>query len=343
MNNFFLKIYYSNFFLKNFNLDFKQKLFFNKIKVVFFKINKNFIFKKPFIFLKNKINVYLKWFFFSFLYLYSFNYIYLFNIFFLKKKRKKKNLFLNIFNKILFNYFFKNYYSLIFFKNLYFLNFFKLNFSIFYSENFSNSINVYNNLYPVFNNENILFKNKFISKFKFNFDKFFNLFILNFYEDMFKSFFFIKLTLNKNLKTFYKNYYKNYPFFMLDNQQDNFTIEEMFEIFCFSFINKDIAILNNWIINKMNKINFRNHKKFLNIIQHFLFHYKYFFIFILNIEGFFIKVKGKLSVAGNAKKKVFFYKIGKVNLSKKINKIEHSQGVIKSTYGSLGLNIFLSY
>lgn len=93
----------------------------------------------------------------------------------------------------------------------------------------------------------------------------------------------------------------------------------------------------------MNKINFRNHKKFLNVIQHFLFHYRYFFVFILNIEGFFIKVRGKLSVAGNAKKKVFFYKIGKVNLSKKINKIEHSQGVIKSTYGSLGLNMFLSY
>jgi hypothetical protein len=93
----------------------------------------------------------------------------------------------------------------------------------------------------------------------------------------------------------------------------------------------------------MNKINFRNHKKFLTTIQHFLFHYRYFFVYILNIEGFFIKVKGKLSVAGNAKKKVFFYKIGKVNLSKKINKIEHSQSVIKSTYGVLGLNMFLSY
>lgn len=93
----------------------------------------------------------------------------------------------------------------------------------------------------------------------------------------------------------------------------------------------------------MNKINFRNHKKFLNVIQHFLFHYRFFFVFILNIEGFFLKVRGKLSVAGNAKKKVFFYKIGKVNLSKKINKIEHSQGVIKSTYGVLGLNMFLSY
>jgi len=260
-----------------------------------------------------------------------------------KKYLNKKYLILNFFNKNLFHYFFKNFYSLVFFKKIYFLNFFKLNFLTIFNENFSNSVIVYNNLYPIFKNETTIFKNKFLSKFKFSFDKFFNLFILNFYEKMFNSFFFIKLNLNKNLKNYYKTYYKTYPFSMLDNQQDNYTINEMFEIFCFSFVNKDISILNNWILNKMNKINFRNHKKFLNVIQHFLFHYRYFFIFILNIEGFFLKVRGKLSVAGNAKKKVFFYKIGKVNLSKKINKIEHSQGVIKSTYGVLGLNMFLSY
>jgi len=283
-------------------------------------------------------------FFFNLMFLINYNYLYKLNVIFKNKKYKyKKHLVLNFFNKSLFNYFFNNFYSLVFFKKIYFLNFFKLNFLTHFNERFSNSVMIYNSLYPVFNNETTVFKNKFISKFKFNFDKFFNLFILNFYEKMFNSFFFIKLNLNKNLKNYYKNYYKTYPFSMMDNQQDNYTIDEMFEIFCFSFINRDISILNNWILNKMNKINFRNHKKFLNVIQHFLFHYRYFFIFILNIDGFFLKVRGKLSVAGNAKKKVFFYKIGKVNLSKKINKIEHSQGVIKSTYGVLGLNMFLSY
>jgi len=43
------------------------------------------------------------------------------------------------------------------------------------------------------------------------------------------------------------------------------------------------------------------------------------------------------------KKKFFFTKLVKLIYQKKINKIEHSQGVIKSTYGVLGLNMFLSY
>jgi len=318
LDNFFLKIYYFNFYSKKLNFYSKKLNFFKNFKIINIKINKFIYFKQFSNFFNLKINFYLKWFYFNFVYLFNMFYIFNFNTyFFIEKKLNKKILCLNLFNKSLFNYFFNNFYSLIFFKNIHILNFFKLGFLINYSEHFSHNIVSYNNLYPIFSNETKNFKTKFVNKFKFSFDKFFNIFILNFYEKMFKSFFFIKLNLNKNLKTFYKNYYKSYPFSMLDNQQDNYTIDEMFEIFCFSFINRDITILNNWIVNKMNKINFRNHKKFLNVIQHFLFHYRYFFIFILNIEGFFLKVRGKLSVAGNAKKKVFFYKIGKVNLSKK--------------------------
>jgi hypothetical protein len=119
-----------------------------------------------------------------------------------------------------------------------------LNFLLNADENLNKSIIVYNNLYPVFNKNNYFFESKFSDKNVFNFDKFFNIFILNFYEKLFKSFFFIKLDFNLKLKNYYKNYSKNYPFPM-PNIQDQYTIDEMFEIFCFSFVNRDINILNN--------------------------------------------------------------------------------------------------
>jgi hypothetical protein len=150
----------------------------------------------------------------------------------------------NIFNLTLLNYFYKNLNSLIFLNNLYIFNLFNLNFLLDSDESFNKNIVIYNNLYPIFNKKNRFFESKFINKNVFNFDKFFNVFILNFYEKLFKSFFFIKLNFNLNLKNFYKNYYKNYPFPM-SNVQDNYTIDEMFEIFCFSFVNRDINILNN--------------------------------------------------------------------------------------------------
>jgi len=151
----------------------------------------------------------------------------------------------NIFNKVLFNYYYSNLYSLIFLNNLYVFNIFNLNFFLKNDEIFNKSINTYNNLYPIFNKKNNFFESKFINKNIFSFDKFFNIFILNFYEKLFKSFFFIKLNFNLNLKTFYKNYYKNYPFSISNVQQDHYTIDEMFEIFCFSFVNRDINVLNN--------------------------------------------------------------------------------------------------
>jgi hypothetical protein len=348
----FIKFIFNKYFLKN-----KKKINFF-YTFLNFKNNNNFKYKNYFnkTLNKNCYNILVFFNFYFLLTLFCFKNFYKFYLFLIttnhlthsEKKlnytifKKKLTTTKNVFNLILFDYYYNNLNSLIFLNNLYIFNIFNLNFILNRDEFFNKNIIVYNNLYPIFNKKNSFFESKFINKNIFNFDKFFDIFVLNFYEKLFKSFFFIKLNFNLNLKKFYKNYYKTYPF-TASNIQDNYTIDEMFEIFCFSFVNRDINILNNWILNKMNKINFRNHKKFLTSIQHFLFHYRYFFVYILNIEGFFIKVKGKLSVAGNAKKKVFFYKIGKVNLSKKINKIEHSQSVIKSTYGVLGLNMFLSY
>jgi hypothetical protein len=158
--------------------------------------------------------------------------------------KKKLTTTKNVFNLILFDYYYNNLNSLIFLNNLYIFNIFNLNFILNRDEFFNKNIIVYNNLYPIFNKKNSFFESKFINKNIFNFDKFFDIFVLNFYEKLFKSFFFIKLNFNLNLKKFYKNYYKTYPF-TASNIQDNYTIDEMFEIFCFSFVNRDINILNN--------------------------------------------------------------------------------------------------
>jgi hypothetical protein len=261
-NNFFFNIFYLNsnikfifnkYFLKNKK---KNNFFYNFLN---FNKNINFNFKK---FFNKSFNIrhknILSFFnFYLLITLINFNYFYKFYLFlttslFLNNETKlnnftfKKKLITsqNIFNLTLLNYFYKNLNSLIFLNNLYIFNLFNLNFLLDSDESFNKNIVIYNNLYPIFNKKNCFFESKFINKNVFNFDKFFNVFILNFYEKLFKSFFFIKLNFNLNLKNFYKNYYKNYPFSM-SNVQDNYTIDEMFEIFCFSFVNRDINILNN--------------------------------------------------------------------------------------------------
>jgi hypothetical protein len=262
-SNFFFNIFYSNLFIK---FIFNKYFLKNKKKINLFyyflnvKKNNNFNFKKYFnkSLSKKCHNILISFDFYflsTLLYFINFYKFYLFLTLtrFLKNNEKKlsnltfkKRLIIskNVFNLILLDYYYNNLNSLIFLNNLYIFNIFNLNFVLNRDEFFNKNIIVYNNLYPVFKNKNIFFESKFINKNIFNFDKFFNIFILNFYEKLFKSLFFIKLNFNLNLKNYYKNYYKNYPF-PASNIQDNYTIDEMFEIFCFSFVNRDINILNN--------------------------------------------------------------------------------------------------
>jgi hypothetical protein len=261
-DNFFFNVFYSNYYTKiifnKYFLKYKKKINFC---YYFLNISKNinFNFKKYF----NKslsLKIYDVVYFFTFYFLFrliNFSKLYKFYLFLtvstvLNNEKKinntgfKKKLVTsqNVFNLALFDYYYSNLNSLIFLNNLYIFNIFNLNFLLNADENLNKSIIVYNNLYPVFNKNNYFFESKFSDKNVFNFDKFFNIFILNFYEKLFKSFFFIKLDFNLKLKNYYKNYSKNYPFPM-PNIQDQYTIDEMFEIFCFSFVNRDINILNN--------------------------------------------------------------------------------------------------
>lgn len=88
---------------------------------------------------------------------------------------------------------------------------------------------------------------------------------------------------------------------------------------------------------------FKDHRKFLNTLFTILVKHSGIFLNTLKINGFFISVKGKISVAGNGKKKKSFLKIGRLYKSTKAMRIDHKQSCIKTNYGSLGINMMLSY
>lgn len=64
---------------------------------------------------------------------------------------------------------------------------------------------------------------------------------------------------------------------------------------------------------------------------------------IFNIKGFFFDIRGKVGVAGNSKKRHFYFYIGKLSLSEKSSRIEHKQGIIKTHTGCLGVTFILNY
>lgn len=93
----------------------------------------------------------------------------------------------------------------------------------------------------------------------------------------------------------------------------------------------------------MYNINLNNHKKFFTIIQEIINDNFYFFSNKLGLKGFFLRVKGKINLNGNAKKKIFFFKKGKFKISSKKLKIDNQIFNIKTDSGILGFNLILSY
>jgi ribosomal protein S3 len=70
--------------------------------------------------------------------------------------------------------------------------------------------------------------------------------------------------------------------------------------------------------------------------------FKYFFLSVfseLKIKGLKFKLKGKVSVAGNARTRSVTYQIGSVSHATYNNKILHSLDLVRTFTGVIGLQI----
>jgi len=70
----------------------------------------------------------------------------------------------------------------------------------------------------------------------------------------------------------------------------------------------------------------------------------FFYIFKeLGVKGFKIKLKGKISVAGNSRKRTILYRIGKTSHSTIDLKVVHEKIIISTFTGVMGFQIWLFY
>lgn len=93
----------------------------------------------------------------------------------------------------------------------------------------------------------------------------------------------------------------------------------------------------------MDRIYFKNHKKFLNFFKILIQKYYYYFSKELNFKGFFFDIRGKVGVTGNAKKRHFFIKAGNFSFSKKSLKLNIFKNLVRTKTGVLGLTAIISF
>ena len=214
---------------------------------------------------------------------------------------------------------------------------------------------LYNNYTPIYLLSKKISK-KFQKKFKPYFNKKFNnyiyYYVIPFFENFLNKKIFIK---NININVFNKNKYKKILFLknmkeiffknkiLIISKSVNFNLTELIEIVLYSFFRKDVILLMSWFIKNFKDIHFTQHKNFLIffkiIVDDVFENYQDFF----RLKGFYFILKGKIGITSNAKKKRVQFSLGSLSRSKKSQKVDFQQNVVKSLSGSIGVSMLLSY
>lgn len=120
-------------------------------------------------------------------------------------------------------------------------------------------------------------------------------------------------------------------------------LNESLQIIYLALKLKDPYMLSNWIVSTMQKISFWKYKTFLRYIKYVL---RYFFWVIfkqLNIKGIKFQLKGKISVAGNARTRTVFHNVGFTSHTTFNNKILYKLNLVRTFTGVLGLKLWIVF
>lgn len=120
-------------------------------------------------------------------------------------------------------------------------------------------------------------------------------------------------------------------------------LNESLQIIYLSLKLKDPFVLSNWMVSTMYKISFWKYKTFLRYIKYVL---RYFFWVIfkeLKMKGIKYQLKGKISVAGNARTRTTFHYVGFTSHSTFNNKILYTLSLIRTFTGVLGLKLWIVF
>lgn len=93
----------------------------------------------------------------------------------------------------------------------------------------------------------------------------------------------------------------------------------------------------------MERLFFVKHKKFLYFLKLIINHLFPIFQKFYGAKGFYMDTRGKVSVAGDAKKRHYAIKVGAYSFSKINCKMEYSKDVVRTMTGVLGLTLIITY
>ena len=122
-----------------------------------------------------------------------------------------------------------------------------------------------------------------------------------------------------------------------------FFLEEALHLIHLSFYLKDPKILLSWLKAMILRISFWKTRSIFRFLK-YLFHNYFRYVFTdINVLGLKIKLKGKISAAGNSRKRTIIYRVGKTSHSEVNIKVLNEFDTVNTFTGVMGLGIWVFY
>jgi len=122
-----------------------------------------------------------------------------------------------------------------------------------------------------------------------------------------------------------------------------FFLEEAVHILHLGFFLRDPNIISGWLKSMILRISFWRTRSIFRFLRYVLYNYFISIFSELGVKGLKIKLKGKISAAGNSRKRTILYRIGETSHSKVDLRVLHEAKTIGTFTGVMGFQVWLFY
>ncbi len=117
-------------------------------------------------------------------------------------------------------------------------------------------------------------------------------------------------------------------------------IKESLSVILASLKLKDPTLLSNWIRGMLKRMSFWKYRLIFRYLKFLIRHLVKPNFVSLNMKGFKLRLKGKISVAGNARTRTLFYRVGNTSHAKMSNRIVYDLSLVNTFTGVMGLKLW---
>ena len=122
-----------------------------------------------------------------------------------------------------------------------------------------------------------------------------------------------------------------------------FFLEEALQILHMGFNYQDSKLISSWLKSLIQRISFWKTRFIFRFIRYLFNNYFQYMFDEIGVKGFKVRLKGKISVAGNSRKRSILYRIGKTSHTTVGLKVAHTMDTITTFTGVMGFQLWIFY